>query len=529
MKKIVLCSLLVCTLFFLSPKVGAENINTMDAVFKIQAYSYNKLSDMYVLQQYGSAVLIADNILLTNAHVVTDTNGTLNLQYEACQTISNEEPPKCFSTLQLMKYDKNSDLALLQIVNPSENMPNPVIIWSGDLAVGDAIHIIGYPANGGETITTTQWTIAWFEKNYYKTDANVDEWNSWWWSFDTAWSFVGIPTFVVNGQTTLWYIIPITTIKKFIGWEIGTIYKTKYATVFDKRLKSIYSTQSVGNIENNLFTTPNFQDIGLTLNSIVEKKNNNLYSYALSNKNESTVDILSLIATDNATITKYIANTMKELNDGKVSPKKSIKKIGNTTRTVISFGNSDRVGYDYIQTTSTNKTYLEFTVLVDKEDINSDLADLIQFVESSTIKKTTIKPEVFNLPVIKLSSKWNVSIVKWIKNNGMSLTVFANNWNYVSELSAYIGDKWDTLKNVTSQLKDAYENMNMTVASETSKYPWTISIMRITDENDKVSLSSLGMKKYAANNLFIHIATKLNTSSSKQEAITLAYKILGLE
>ncbi|MEI6672234.1 MAG: hypothetical protein WCL02_02485 [bacterium] len=57
----------------------------------------------------------------------------------------------------------------------------------------------------------------------------------------------------------------------------------------------------------------------------------------MSNKNDSSVDILSLIATDNATITKYIANTMKELNDGKVSPKKSIKKIGNTTRTVISF------------------------------------------------------------------------------------------------------------------------------------------------------------------------------------------------
>ncbi|MEI6672232.1 MAG: hypothetical protein WCL02_02475 [bacterium] len=56
-----------------------------------------------------------------------------------------------------------------------------------------------------------------------------------------------------------------------------------------------------------------------------------------------------------------------------------------------------------------------------------------------------------------------------------------------------------------------------------------MSVMRITDENDKVSLSSLGVKKYAASNLFVHIATKLTTSSSKQEAITLSYKILGLE
>ena len=108
---------------------------------------------------------------------------------------------------------------------------------------------------------------------------------------------------------------------------------------------------------------------------------------------------------------------MKQLKDNEMNPTKSTKKIGNTTRTVISFGSTDRVGYDYIQTTSTNKTYLEFTVYVDTEDIKSDLADLIDFVESTTIKKSSIKPQPFNLPVIKLSSKWNVGIVKWMRNN----------------------------------------------------------------------------------------------------------------
>jgi S1-C subfamily serine protease len=83
---------------------------------------------MYVLEQYGSAILLSGNILLTNAHVVTDSNNGFTLQYEACQTISDQESPKCFSTLQLLKYDKNTDLALLQIVNPSSDMPNPVIM-----------------------------------------------------------------------------------------------------------------------------------------------------------------------------------------------------------------------------------------------------------------------------------------------------------------------------------------------------------------------------------------------------------------
>ena len=83
---------------------------------------------MYIMEQYGSAVLIAENILLTNAHVITDSAGTLNLQYEACQTVSDQEAPKCFSTLQLLKYDKKTDLALLKILKPSENMPTPAVI-----------------------------------------------------------------------------------------------------------------------------------------------------------------------------------------------------------------------------------------------------------------------------------------------------------------------------------------------------------------------------------------------------------------
>jgi V8-like Glu-specific endopeptidase len=102
--------------------------DTTSSIFKIQAYSYNTVSQMYELEQYGSAVLVAPNILLTNAHVVTDADDKFTLQYEACQTISSSEAPSCFSTLQLLSYDKSADLALLKIVSPTENMPNPVTL-----------------------------------------------------------------------------------------------------------------------------------------------------------------------------------------------------------------------------------------------------------------------------------------------------------------------------------------------------------------------------------------------------------------
>ena len=245
--------ILFLSFFGIIASTHAQDSSQMSAIFKIQAYSYNRLSEIYTLEQYGSAVLIAKNILLTNAHVITDDNNNLTLQYEACQTVSDQQAPKCFSTLQLLKYDKDADLALLQIVNPSNDMPDPVVLNSGTLNVGENIHIIWYPANGGETITTTQGTIAWFENGYYKTDANVDEGNSWWWGFDNEWEFIGIPTFVVNGQTTLWYIIPTDIIKQFIVWGFGTTYKSKFSASFDKRLKSIYTTQTKWIIENNLF------------------------------------------------------------------------------------------------------------------------------------------------------------------------------------------------------------------------------------------------------------------------------------
>lgn len=515
--------------FSVVPKANAQTTKTMNPIFKIQSYSYDKLSNKYTLEQYGSAVLIANNILLTNVHVITDSNNGLTLQFEACQTISDQESPKCFSTLQLLKYDKNSDLALLQIINPSNNMPDPVIMWSGTLNVGDAIHIIGYPANGGTTITTTQGTIAWFENNYYKTDANVDEWNSWWGSFDNAWEFIGIPTFVVNGQTTLWYIIPTDTIKKFIAWGIGTTYTQKYSSLFDQRIKSVYMLQTRWIIDNTLFTTPDFSGIGLKLDSAIEKKSNNLYRYSFSNKNDSYVDLMSLIATDNTAVTKYINDAIKDLTDRWFAPKRSTKRIGTTTRTVISFGDSDRVGYDYVQTTSTTKTYLEFTVLVDKADVASDLSDLIQFVEKTTLKKSYIKPQVFNLPMIKLSSKWNISIVKYFNDNWLSINIFPSNGKYVTEVSAYMGGKWDTLKIITTQLRNTYDGMGLTTTSETSKYPWSVSVTSVVDENNKISSSVLGVKKYGSSTIFIHINGKLSSSSAKKEAIALAYKILGLE
>jgi hypothetical protein len=71
--------------------------------------------------------------------------------------------------------------------------------------------------------------------------------------------------------------------------------------------------------------------------------------------------------------------------------------------------------------------------------------------------------------------------------------------------------------------------MNITTKTETSKYPSSASITSMVDEDNKSSLSILGLKKNGTSNMFVHVSVTLSSTSAKQEAITLAYKILGLE
>lgn len=528
MKKKLLFSLIAVMACCISTPVSAQNTNMTNAVFKIQGYSYNKLSDTYVLEQYGSAVLIANNILLTNAHVITDSNDWLTLQYEACRTISDQESPKCFSTLQLLKYDKNTDLALLQITSPSSDMPTPVTMGSGALSVGDAIRIVWYPANGGETITTTQWTIAGFENEYYKTDANVDEGNSWWWSFDTAGKFIGIPTFVINGQTTLWYIIPIEIIKQFIAWDFGTTYRQKIPATFTNWITSRYNLSTQENISNALFTTPDLGEYGLSVSSAIEKKNNNLYQYILENDNANQIGLYSLVATDDATIQQDITEVVSYYKSMGRSTKKISKKIGTMTRQVVSSISDDQIIYRYYQTHSSNKTYFQFIVAVAAADAKTDLPGMLEFIESIDLHKVYTKPQVLNLPNVTLSSKRGLGIIKSVDEDWLNICLLPKSKGYHIDLYAEQNTNWQTIKKLLTTYKNQLDNMWIDYTVETSKYPSKVLFISTTDDADQINITAIGQTKNSSK-IFINGDIILYTASSKKDAMAMMYKVLGLE
>lgn len=503
--------------------------STTSSIFLIQAYSYNSIADNYQMEQYGSAVLVAKDILLTNAHVITDSDDKFTLQYEACQTRSSSETPVCFSTLQLLSYDKNSDLALLKIVTPSNDMPDPVTLGSWTLAVGAAVSVVWYPANGGDSITTTQGTIAGYQDGYYKTDANLDGGNSGGGWFNSAGEFIWIPTFVVNGQTTLGYIIPIDIIKEFLAGDIGTPATQKVAPAFTKRLDTQYGLATQTKIDIPLFTTPNFSGYGLSLFSALEKKNNNLYAYIAENENTSQVRMHSMIATDDTAIQRYVANELKSYKSFGFSAQKSTKKIWTTTRQVITSISDDLMIYQYIQSHSTNKTYLEFVVMVSTEDARADLVHLQTFVESIIVKKSSTKPQVLNLPGVSLSSKRGVSIVKWLDDDGLNISVLPKSSNFTINLSAYPGAKWMTIKKIMTSIASTLDDMWVEYTSETSKYPSKVLFITTTDEDNNTKMSGIGTVKSGTTSAFIQADISLRSVANKKEAMNMMYKIFGLE
>lgn len=228
-----------------SESVDGEEIvqrELYEKIFSLYVYSENPFSDNeeYIITQMGSAVLIDKNTIITNAHVVLDDNNEPTWLYEVCQTYDTKENPVCTSHATLEYYDRARDLALLTIPDDVSWFDDPVEFGSGDVNLWDTVTVYGYPANGGNTITLTQWKISWYESQKYKIDASIDSGNSWGWAFDDKKRLVWIPSFVIEWLSTLWYMVSIDTLREFLDkqWTI-TQYDNPVSPTFISRIDDL--------------------------------------------------------------------------------------------------------------------------------------------------------------------------------------------------------------------------------------------------------------------------------------------------
>lgn len=175
------------SIIFVSSSVFAGSSSTtitpekqlLNQVVKINTYQYNEQSQSYEVLQYGSAVIIAKNRIITNAHVILESEtDTPTGFYEICLSNNFQTVPLCDRSARLISYDPIADLALLE---PSKDFSIPPVVLAKNpspLSIGQAVVIYGYPTIGGKTITRTEGKIAGYENLVYKMDANIDHGNS---------------------------------------------------------------------------------------------------------------------------------------------------------------------------------------------------------------------------------------------------------------------------------------------------------------------------------------------------------------
>lgn len=222
---------------FIPASFAQDNIQH---VLKIQSYTFDQEKQVFVLQQYWSAVVYKKDIILTNAHVILDEETQKPIwNYRVCKTTDFKKSPDCTLTAQLLYYDVKNDLAALKISPQSQS----VSLSQKDLKITDGVKVLWYPGNGGSTITYTEWKVSWYEDDLYKIDANIDAGNSGGWVFDQNDNLVWMSVSVRVWYSTLGYIIPLETIKKFYDKKTKNIVEVKQ--VSDRKFSQFVNTQKV--------------------------------------------------------------------------------------------------------------------------------------------------------------------------------------------------------------------------------------------------------------------------------------------
>lgn len=155
----------------------------------------------------------------------------------------------------------------------------------------------------------------------------------------------------------------------------------------------------------------------------------------MENDNTNQIGLYTVIATDDAAVQQSISDIMKYYKSTGASTKKTSKKIGTMTRQVVTSISDDVIIYRYYQTHSSTKTYMEFVAAVDTET-KTDLSGMVTFIEGITLKTSSSKPQVLNLPNVTISSKRGLGLSKFIDEDGLNICLLPKGDAYHLDLYA---------------------------------------------------------------------------------------------
>ncbi len=169
-----------------------------------------RVNGEFTIVTQGSGVLIGDHTVLTNAHVVTDPDdhvrhldwcvgGVAENSYTAPEITFELRPTDFY------RYDEYFDYAFMDTYNedgsPYTFNSYAAVANADSMVLNEPITVMGYPASGGNTLTTTTGNIVGYVgTNWFKTNATVDEGSSGGAGFDSNGNLFGIPTAVSSGN-----------------------------------------------------------------------------------------------------------------------------------------------------------------------------------------------------------------------------------------------------------------------------------------------------------------------------------------
>ncbi len=296
------------------PKINTQNQSNISKVYKIKSYKKNE-NNSYEYISYWSAISIGGGRILTNAHVVLDENDIPTGNYNLCVPKNDSEAPECIGVLELIKYDKTNDIALLFLLKDSPDLWQPVDTTEREVSMGDTVKIYGYPSNGGSTLSLTEGKMSGMEKLHYKVDANIDNGNSGWGAFDKDNKFIGMPYVARVWLTTMGYIIPNKMINEFLleEWDI-TRYE-KYDTNFENYINTINKTIQEQKIVNPFFNFDGFQRAWFKLVSVSGDIESGYSTYEFTTISENTRITISVPHITGKARVPYIADILKLKNN----------------------------------------------------------------------------------------------------------------------------------------------------------------------------------------------------------------------
>jgi hypothetical protein len=167
----------------------------------------------------SGTVLSEEGLVLTNAHVATDMFDQVGLAggpmdaLVIALTTSEDRPPVPLYVAEVVAYDSQLDLALLQItmdlsgraVEADDMDLSPVKIGDSDeVHLGDELYIFGYPTIGEGYITFTSGRVSGFEseelsggeiiRTWIRTDTTIAGGNSGGTGINAQGELIGVPT-----------------------------------------------------------------------------------------------------------------------------------------------------------------------------------------------------------------------------------------------------------------------------------------------------------------------------------------------